>query len=98
MVACDFLVAITARFGMLYIFVLIEIGSRQILHCNVTAHPTAEWTLQQFREGVPSDHAYRFLLNNHDSIVSETVDNELKAFGLKVLPSGVTQNRPYRVG
>src|SRR5215471_11333180 len=28
-------------------------GSRQILHLNATAHPAAEWTLQQFREALP---------------------------------------------
>jgi hypothetical protein len=49
-VACDFLVAITARFRVLYVFVVMEVGSRQILHYNVTEHPTAGWTLQQFRE------------------------------------------------
>jgi hypothetical protein len=68
---------------MFYIFVLMEIGSRRILHCNVTAHPTAEWTLQQFREGVPSDHRIGFPCR--DPIFSEKVDNELKAFGLKIL-------------
>ena len=30
------LVAVTARFRILYIFVVMEIGSRRILHCNVT--------------------------------------------------------------
>jgi putative transposase len=49
-VACDFFVSITVRFKILYVFVAIEIGSRRILHFNVTAHPTAEWTTQQFRE------------------------------------------------
>jgi len=44
-VACDFFVVITATFRTLYVFVVIEIGSRKILHQNVTAHPTAEWTL-----------------------------------------------------
>ena len=53
MVACDFFVVITATFRTLYVFVVIEIGSRQILHHNDTAHPTSEWTLQQFREALP---------------------------------------------
>jgi hypothetical protein len=38
-VACDFLVAITPRFRALYIFLLMEVGTRRILHYNVTAHP-----------------------------------------------------------
>ena len=30
-----------------------DVGTRRILYHNVTAHPTAEWTLQQFREALP---------------------------------------------
>jgi hypothetical protein len=68
---------------------VMEIGSRRILHCNVTAHPTAAWTLQQFREAVASDHSYRFLIHDRDSIFSAEVDAELQAFGLKVLRTPV---------
>ena len=50
MVAADFLVAITAGFRMLDVLVVMEIGSRRIVHCNVTAHPTAAWTLPQFEK------------------------------------------------
>ena len=49
-VACDFLVSVTVGFRILYIFVALEIGSRRLLHFNVTEHPTSEWTLQQLRE------------------------------------------------
>jgi hypothetical protein len=45
-----------------------EVGTRRIVHCNVTAHPTAAWTLQQLREAIPSDHSYRFLIHDRDSI------------------------------
>jgi putative transposase len=88
-VACDFLVAITARFRVLYVFVVMEVGSRQILHYHVTAHPTADWTLQQFREAFPSDRNYRFLIHDRDSIFSAEVDEELKSFALKVLRTPV---------
>jgi transposase InsO family protein len=84
-VACDFLVAITAGFRILYVFVAMEVGSRRILHFNVTAHPTAGWTLQQFREAIPGDHSYRFLIHDRDSIFSPEVDEALRNFGLKVL-------------
>jgi len=66
-VACDFLVVITAAFGTLYVSVVIEIASRKILHHNVTAHPTAAWTLQQFREALPGGHPYRFLIHDRDA-------------------------------
>ena len=84
-VACDFLVVVTARFRTLYVFLLMEVGTRRIVHCNVTAHPTAPWTLQQLREAIPSDHSYRFLIHDRDSIFSAEVDQQLKAFGLRVL-------------
>ena len=84
-VACDFLVVVTARFRTLYVFLLMEVGTRRIVHCNVTAHPTAAWTLQQLREAIPSDHSYRFLIHDRDSIFSAEVDQQLKAFGLRVL-------------
>ena len=89
-VACDFLVAVTARFQVLFVFVAMEVGSRRILHCNVTAHPTAEWTLQQFREAIPSDHPYQFLIHDRDSIFSSELDEELKlTLGLRVLRTPV---------
>lgn len=83
-VACDFLVVVTARFRTLYVFLLMEIGTRRIVHCNVTAHPAEAWTLQQLREAIPSDHSYRFLIRDRDSIFSAAVDQQLKAFGLRV--------------
>jgi len=44
---------------VLYIFVVVEVGTRRILHWNVTDHPTAEWTTRQFRMVVPGDQSHR---------------------------------------
>jgi putative transposase len=90
LLACDFLVVVTAGFRQLYVFVLMEIGTRRIVHCNVTAHPTAAWTLQQFREALPSEHGHRFVIHDRDSIFSAGLDEELKSsFGLRVLRTPV---------
>jgi len=62
-VTCDFFVSITATFQILYVFVAMEIGSRRILHLNVTSHPTAEWTTRQFREILADPHPYRFVVH-----------------------------------
>ena len=62
--ACDFFVVVTATFRTLYVFVVMDLGTRRILHHNVTAHPTAEWTAQQFREALPGGQPYRFLIHD----------------------------------
>ena len=43
-VACDFCLVVTASFRVLYVLVIIEHGSRRLLHCNTTRYPAAEWT------------------------------------------------------
>jgi putative transposase len=73
-VACDFVVAVTLRFRILYVFVVMEVGSRRILHVNVTAHPTSSWTWQQLREAIPSDHEYRWLIHDRSGIFSEELE------------------------
>src|SRR5262249_31801258 len=72
-IACDFATVVTARFRILYVFVIMEVGTRRILHWNITEHPTAQWTAQQFREAIPSDHFYRFLIHDRDRIFSNEV-------------------------
>lgn len=47
-----------------YVFVAMGIRSRRILHHNVTEHPTAESTIQQFCEFLAFDHGYRFMIHH----------------------------------
>ena len=83
--ACDFFVTATASFRLLYVFVVMEVGTRRIAHLNVTAHPSAEWTLQQLREAVTGEEPYRFLVHDRDRIYSSDFDSALKAMGLLIL-------------
>jgi hypothetical protein len=72
-----------------------EVGSRRIVHCSITAHPTAAWTLQQFREAIPSDHSYRFLLHDRDAIFSAKVDQQLKTLELLRTPARAPKANAY---
>jgi transposase InsO family protein len=83
--ACDFFTSVTASFRVLYVFVIMEVGTRRIVHFNATAHPTADWTLQQFREVITGEKPYRFLIHDRDSIYSSELDSALKAMGLGIL-------------
>jgi transposase InsO family protein len=87
--ACDFFVAVTATFRVVYVFVVMEISTRRIVNWNLTAHPTAEWTAQQFRMIIPGDQAYRYVIHDRDSIYSDGVDRTLAAMGLTVLKTPV---------
>jgi putative transposase len=71
-----------------------EHASRRIIHLNVTAHPTAAWTLQQLREAIPSDHTYRFILHDHDAIFSTRFDASVARMGLEVIATPVRSPQP----
>ena len=88
-VACDFFTAVTATFRTLYVFVDMEVGSRKILHCNVTSNPTSQWTQHQLRETIDCDHEYRFLIHDRDSKFDGQLDEMVRGLGLRPLKTPV---------
>jgi transposase InsO family protein len=46
---------------------------------GVTAHPTAEWTAQQLRDGFPWDTAPRYLLRDRDRIFGDDFRKQVNA-------------------
>jgi hypothetical protein len=73
--ACDFFVAVTATFRMLYVFVVIEHGTRRLAHVSATAHPSADWTLQRLREVVGEDGGHQYLIHDRDKIFAKHLDD-----------------------
>ena len=76
-VAADFFVVPTATFRLLFVLVILAHDRRRVMHTAVTAHPTAVWTAQQFREAFPWDQAPAYLIHDRDrafQAVKATVD------------------------
>jgi putative transposase len=95
-VAFDFFSVPTLTFKLLYGFLIIEHGRRRILHCNVTAHPTSEWVLQQLRETFPESDPYRYAIFDHDSKFNLDVVQLLTATGLA--PKRTSIQAPWQNG
>jgi putative transposase len=85
LVSIDFFTVPTLRFQVLYVFLVLAHDRRRILHCNVTAHPTAEWTGQQLREAFPFDQLPRYLLRDRDAIFSTDFRDQVRDMGIEVL-------------
>jgi hypothetical protein len=97
LVACDFFTVPTATCQVLFVFIMLAHERRRIVHVNVTAHPTAQWTAQQIVEAFPWDTAPRYLLRDRDAIYGEHVQQRLKNMGIKevkIAPQSPWQN-PY---
>ena len=54
---------------------------------NVTAHPGADWTLQQLREVVADTDDYEYLIHDRDRIFAKQLDDSIRALGIAALRS-----------
>jgi putative transposase len=81
-VSIDFFTVPTIRFQVLYVFSVLANDRRRILHFNVTAHPTAEWTGQQLREAFPVDQLPRYLLRDRDTIFCDEFREQVRGMSI----------------
>jgi len=82
LVSIDFFTVPTIRFQVLYVFLVLAHDRRRILHFNVTAHPTSEWTGQQLREAFPYAQVPRYLLRDRDAIFGREFQQQVRDMGI----------------
>ena len=83
--AMDFFTVSTATFRVLYCFFVISHGRRNILHFNVTEHPTGAWIVQQLREAFPEDRAPQYLILDRDGKFNGEVATMLEYLGSELI-------------
>jgi putative transposase len=84
-IAIDFAVVPTVTFRLLYVFVVLSLERRRLLHVHVTPHPTAAWTAQQMVEALPED-THKYLIRDRDGIYGAAFQRRVARLGLHEVP------------
>jgi putative transposase len=95
--AVDFFTVPTINFRNLYCFIVLLHDRREIIHFNVTAIPTSEWTALQIINAFPYDTAPKYLLRDRDGIYGEYFRNRVEGMLIEEVitaPGSPFQN-PY---
>ena len=97
LVSIDFFTVPTATFQILYVLLVLRHERRQVVHFNITEHPTGQWTAQQMVEAFPWDEAPRYLLRDRDNVYDARFRRRVHSLGIEEVltaPRSPWQN-PY---
>lgn len=85
--AADWFTIVTVRFELLYGFVILDLGRREIVRIGMTPTPSSQCAAHSFFEAVcdRADQALRFLIHDRDSICGAAFRHRAKGFGSRCL-------------
>ena len=83
--ACDFLPVVDLFFCQTFIFFLIELGSRRVVHFGITRNPTSEWVTQQLREATPDRMGPKYLIRDNDTKFGVFFDRLAEVSGIEIV-------------
>jgi transposase InsO family protein len=92
----DFFVFSTIGLDLLYAFVIVLLGRRDLVWINVTTNPTAEWLTRQITEAFPWDKVPRYLIRDRDQIYGSIVTRRMRAMGIRDKP--IAPGSPWQNG
>jgi transposase InsO family protein len=83
--ACDFLQTYDVFFRVMFIFVMIEISSRRIIHVGITHHPTDLWVSRQVVAATAWDKQPKYLVADNDMKYGKEFKTVLAHRGIDLL-------------
>ena len=81
-VSVDFFTVPTIRLGIMFVFLILEHRRREVLHFNVTEHPTSAWVARQMVEAFADRETPRYLIRHRDGVYGTEVRRRLKSMGI----------------
>jgi hypothetical protein len=68
---------------VLFVFLVLEHHLREVLHFNVTDHPTSAWVSQQITEAFGGRAAPRYFIRDRDGVYGAEVSRRLQALSIE---------------
>jgi putative transposase len=93
-VSMDFFTVPTITMKVLFVFIVLQHHRREVLHFNVTEHPTAAWTAQQIVEAFADREPSRYVIRDRDSIYGNLVRMRIASQGMEEVLT--TPQSPWR--
>jgi transposase InsO family protein len=94
--AIDMCVVPTLTFDLLFAFLVLGHGRRQLLWFEVTRHPTAEWLARQITEAFPWASAPAYLVRDNDRAYGHIFTSRVRAMGIRDRP--ISPGSPWQNG
>ena len=95
--AADLFTVQTLAFQTLYVLVFISHGRRELVHWNVTAHPTAAWVWRELIEATPWGRQPRYLLRDRDAAYGGDFVSRARRVGIEAVLTPVRAPRANAV-
>jgi transposase InsO family protein len=95
--AADLFVVQTLTFQTLYVLFFISHGRRQLVHFEVTAHPTAAWVWRQLIEATPGNRRPDYLIHDRDRVWGADFGSRTSGLGIKSLRTPIQAPRANAV-
>jgi hypothetical protein len=92
MVSVDFFTVPTVRLRVLFVFSILAHRRRQVLHFNVTDHPTSAWVSQQIIEAFGDRALPRYLIRDRGGVYGTEVRQRLESLQIKEVLAAPRQN------
>jgi transposase InsO family protein len=70
---------------VLYVFFVLSLDRRRLLHVNVTSHPYAVWTAQQIVEAIGFDTGLVRLIRDRDRVYGSVFNARVNTLGMRQL-------------
>ncbi len=95
--AADLVTIQTLAFKTLYVLLFIAHDRRELVHWNVTAHPTAAWAWRQLIEATPWGRRPRYLLRDRDAVYGGDFPERTRRLGIETVLTPVRAPRANAV-